>query len=193
MQRRLRGRLVMKHDQEWLEKNASYDSACHGHQIQTAKRYLEHMASQLQARVDELEQTRDMLQHRIEVMTGDKPVTTWTSAWGSDTRLKEHDTIEMPNISGQQSQAYKRGFDDAKARFKELEALFKLIPANQWHEDMGDVLWFHVPIQEPPYVGSPRDCNWSDVWPSGETAETWYTHFIPLPPESLLIAQEASD
>lgn len=26
-----------------------------------------------------------------------------------------------------------------------------------WHEDIGDVLWWLLPVSEAPYVGSPRD------------------------------------
>lgn len=33
----------------------------------------------------------------------------------------------------------------------------KLHPASEWHEDMGDVLWWRLPITEPPYVGTPND------------------------------------
>ncbi len=89
--------MAIEHDELWLQCNASYDAACHGHQIKTAKRYHNHMMS--------------------------------------------------------------------------------LMPADEWDEDMGDVLWFHLPLQEAPYVGSPLDETWGDVWPSGETAATWYTHF----------------
>lgn len=30
-------------------------------------------------------------------------------------------------------------------------------PLSEWHEDMGAVLWWRFPIEEPPYVGSPLD------------------------------------
>lgn len=30
-------------------------------------------------------------------------------------------------------------------------------PAEEWHEDIGDVLWWIFPVKEPPYVGSPLD------------------------------------
>ncbi len=36
---------------------------------------------------------------------------------------------------------------------KELEAR----PLSEWHEDIGDVLWWAFPIAEAPYVGSPLD------------------------------------
>jgi hypothetical protein len=28
-------------------------------------------------------------------------------------------------------------------------------PFCDWHEDRGDVLWWRIPISEPPYLGSP--------------------------------------
>jgi hypothetical protein len=33
-------------------------------------------------------------------------------------------------------------------------------PRDEWHEDIGPVLWWFFPVQEPPYVGSPLDENW---------------------------------
>jgi hypothetical protein len=33
----------------------------------------------------------------------------------------------------------------------------KAQPISEYHEDMGDVLWWKFPIQEPPYVGTPND------------------------------------
>jgi hypothetical protein len=33
----------------------------------------------------------------------------------------------------------------------------KARPIDEYHEDMGDVLWWRFPINEPPYVGSPSD------------------------------------
>lgn len=33
----------------------------------------------------------------------------------------------------------------------------KPLPLHDWHEDMGDVLWWLWPIEQPPYVGSPLD------------------------------------
>ena len=30
-------------------------------------------------------------------------------------------------------------------------------PVEEWHEDIGDVLWWKFPVEESPYVGSPLD------------------------------------
>lgn len=33
-------------------------------------------------------------------------------------------------------------------------------PLDDWHEDVGDVLWWRFPIREAPYVGTPGDSDW---------------------------------
>jgi hypothetical protein len=38
-----------------------------------------------------------------------------------------------------------------------LAAMWQPRPIEEYHEDMGDVLWWKLPITEAPYVGSPRD------------------------------------
>ena len=35
--------------------------------------------------------------------------------------------------------------------------LFQAYPFEEWHEDFGDVLWWHIPVSEAPYLGSPLD------------------------------------
>ena len=30
-------------------------------------------------------------------------------------------------------------------------------PLEEWHEGLGDVLWWKFPVNEPPYVGTPND------------------------------------
>ena len=49
-------------------------------------------------------------------------------------------------------------------------------PFADWHEDIGPVLWWAFPIEEPPYVGTPLDAWFVD----GK-----YTHwtYIPEPVE----------
>ncbi len=47
----------------------------------------------------------------------------------------------------------------------------ELHPLGEWHEDDGPVLWWRLPVGEPPYVGSPLD----DGWLNG-----YYTHWSKL-------------
>jgi hypothetical protein len=66
----------------------------------------------------------------------------------------------------------------------------ELRPLSEWHEDIGAVLWWVLPISEPPYVGSPLDLgkivarivDGSKVldvlaggWPG------YHTHWSPIP------------
>lgn len=71
----------------------------------------------------------------------------------------------------------------------------KARPLDEWHEDMGPVLWWSFPVDEPPYCGTPNDI--------GQTVEVhahtvhgnvkmmrfqvggwpdYCTHWTPLPP-----------
>ena len=56
-----------------------------------------------------------------------------------------------------------------------LDKLHTARPLEEWHEDMGPVLWHHLPICEPPYCGTPMDSQF-DEYPEG-----WLTHWTPLP------------
>lgn len=42
---------------------------------------------------------------------------------------------------------------------------------DEWHEDYGFVLWWILPVCEPPYVG----CPLCDDWPG------YHTHWTPIP------------
>lgn len=43
-------------------------------------------------------------------------------------------------------------------------------PLEEWHEDCGDALWWTDPVCEPPYCGTPLDCDWPG----------YHTHWTPL-------------
>jgi len=51
-----------------------------------------------------------------------------------------------------------------------------LYPRDEWHEDIGDVLWWRLPIDEAPYCGSMLDTAFEDVVGAG-----YYTHFSLIP------------
>ena len=59
----------------------------------------------------------------------------------------------------------------AKTKFLERLGAFEFHPRSKWHEDIGDVVWWRLPVAAPPYVGTPGDSGWVDV----------YTHFSRLP------------
>lgn len=51
-----------------------------------------------------------------------------------------------------------RGLPMTKGIFAMAERdLMRVRPYCDWHEDIGDVLWWRIPISEPPYLGSPLD------------------------------------
>lgn len=69
----------------------------------------------------------------------------------------------------------------------------KARPLSEYHEDMGPVLWWRFPIDEPPYVGSPLDLGQTvEVSLRGPGVDKtmrgsvggwitgWYTHFTPI-------------
>lgn len=54
-------------------------------------------------------------------------------------------------------------------------------PIKEWHEDMGPVTWWRLPVNEPPWVGTPNDSDWPLDQPSfDDPLRPYYTHFTPL-------------
>lgn len=63
---------------------------------------------------------------------------------------------------------------------------FTLRPAAEYHEDHGTVLWWHLPIQEPPYVGAGPGMNECDRYGGPTNCASllergWLTHWSPIP------------
>jgi hypothetical protein len=71
---------------------------------------------------------------------------------------------------------YKEGYNDASDDIigivNQLDEPTKVIAhlAGKWHEDIGPVLWWDFPVEEPPYCGTPLD----DDFPK------YKTHFTEL-------------
>ena len=42
---------------------------------------------------------------------------------------------------------------------------------SEWHEDIGPVLWWKFPVDEPPHAGTPSDSDWPG----------YHTHWTPIP------------
>ncbi len=61
--------------------------------------------------------------------------------------------------------------NEFEARAREAERIHRMLttarPISEYHEDMGDVLWWKFPITEPPYVGSPNDLGHEVVVETG--------------------------
>lgn len=72
-----------------------------------------------------------------------------------------------------------------------LKIIHTLRPLDEWHEDYGTVLWWHLPIQEPPYVGQGPGMGESTLDGGPTTCRKlieygWLTHWSPLPFEDML-------
>lgn len=85
--------------------------------------------------------------------------------------------LKRDNLDGNAPNTWEVSFKLAEngsisgARVEAHWAGVPLRPASEWHEDDGNVLWYTLPIVEPPYCGSALDVN----FPSG------LTHWTPLP------------
>ena len=54
----------------------------------------------------------------------------------------------------------------------------KARPISEYHEDMGPVLWWKFPVDEPPYVGSPLDSGLPVETTIRDSVRDYtYTHF----------------
>lgn len=78
-----------------------------------------------------------------------------------------------------------------------VDLLHTLRPADEWTEEDGDVLWWHLPLQEYPIVGSHAGMGTSDRY--GEPTdcrrlqeEGWLTHWTPLPFCGMLVATDGT-
>lgn len=49
-------------------------------------------------------------------------------------------------------------------------------PFAEYHEDHGDVLWYLMPIEAPPWCGTPYDSDWP--FEDDDDGELWW---VPLP------------
>lgn len=72
------------------------------------------------------------------------------------------------------------------ARIVEAMDLYTLRHVDAYHEDYGTVLWWHVPVQEPPYAGAGPglDERYADGEPTDCARlieEGWLTHWSRLP------------
>jgi hypothetical protein len=76
-------------------------------------------------------------------------------------------------------------------------------PSSEYHKNMGPVLWWKFPVNEPPYCGTPNDLGFSVeiatatqkqlVWVGGWPG--YHTHFtrIDAPPAPAIVAEERRD
>lgn len=64
-----------------------------------------------------------------------------------------------------------------------LDRLHTLRPEAEYEDDFNAVLWWLLPISEPPYCGTPGDSSWPG----------YHTHWSPLPDCKMLTASDGAD
>jgi GAF domain-containing protein len=95
----------------------------------------------------------------------------------SDTYKKESASLRegmlaWQNASIDVAQRLRKVEAERDAALAKLARYETLRPASEWHEDDGQALWWHLPIEEEPYVGSPLDEHFDS---------DYYTHWTCLP------------
>lgn len=85
---------------------------------------------------------------------------------------EQHDAGEVAKLRSDNQQLRSK-LDAAEKRVRELETLHTLA---DWCEEDGNVLWWRVPIEEPPYSGHPHDSDWAE-----NEYDDYYTHWSRLP------------
>jgi hypothetical protein len=67
----------------------------------------------------------------------------------------------------------------------QLAKLFTLRPREEYHEDLGTVIWWRLPINDPPVVDREPD-DWDNGYGEGPT------HFSPLPDPRFMTAADGA-
>lgn len=80
---------------------------------------------------------------------------------------------------------------ERKRKAEAFDDIHRLRRASEYQDDDGTVLWWHVPICEPPYVGSGEgmDEKYADGKPTQCCAlqrANWLTHWSRLPDTRLM-------
>ena len=73
-----------------------------------------------------------------------------------------------------------------------------LRPASEWHDDYGAVLWWHLPVCEPPEVGygpGAGECNagGTPTICARQIEEGWLTHWSFLPDPKRITATDGTE
>lgn len=93
----------------------------------------------------------------------------------NDRLTREHDdliaALREPDITAAALRKARNAETQRDAALAEVARLREARPRNEWHEDMGPVLWWKLPVTEPPVVG----------WWNDNDVPAYATHWTPLP------------
>jgi hypothetical protein len=116
------------------------------------------------------------------------------NAWDADHRLMHTTTFGVSPVEKQIAASIGEATAEAAGcalhqkiehqdfRAEAFARLHTLHPIDTYHEDQGVVMWWLLPVIEPPYVGTPMD----DSWPG------YHTHWSYLPKIELLTAEDGA-
>lgn len=76
--------------------------------------------------------------------------------------------------------------------------LLVLRPASEWQDDIGTAIWWHLPVCEPPYIGSgpgagERRKDGTPTACARLIESGWLTHFSLLPDARLMTATDGAE
>lgn len=78
--------------------------------------------------------------------------------------VKEHDARATELLEANNREVERR-------RTAEAADFLEMYPLDSYHEDFGSVLWWKLPVDEPPYCGMPEDGGWPG----------YHTHWSKVP------------
>ncbi len=90
----------------------------------------------------------------------------------TDPRLLPDERLAQALEHAEQLDHYKEFAPLLRDHIAALAEQNALLPIRKWQEGMGFVLWWKLPVNEPPWVGTPLCSDW---------VENYYTHFSRLP------------
>lgn len=105
----------------------------------------------------------------VEVGPGDDPDVTLVGSWSPLTHW-EMCCVRFGNSPFARGAKSEPSTEPAPALPEGVRTL------DEWHDDVGEVLWWTFPITEAPYVGSPLDTD----WPGYHTH--WTKFVVPVQP-----------
>ncbi len=79
----------------------------------------------------------------------------------------------------------------------DVRSIFHLHPAADWHEDFSAVIWWHLPVCEPPYVGAGPGAGEMHADGTLTTCarlieEGWLTHWSFLPDPRMMVTTDGA-